>query len=171
MDTYNQFYEIKETGKNWFITLYSVIWRDGPLDLNRQVNVNEYERAPNKKVALKHFHNSQDFTDFVINEAEEYSLNRHGHKINEIYGISQNPDTNDYILVLNNINWISGNEKIDDFIQEMQLKINEYHDEVFEWIPYYHENYTRYANKEVALKCFHNSQDLIELVINEVYHF
>src|SRR5256885_14370904 len=33
-------------------------------------------------------------------------------------------------------NWTSGNEKIDDFIQEMQLKIDEYNDIVFEWMPY-----------------------------------
>src|SRR5215211_6326602 len=32
-------------------------------------------------------------------------------------------------------NWTS-NEKIDGFIQEMQLKIDEYNDIVFEWIPY-----------------------------------
>jgi hypothetical protein len=63
---YNQFHEIKETGKNGFITLYSVIWRDGPLDWNKQDN--KYARIPNKKVALKHFHNSQNLIDFVINE-------------------------------------------------------------------------------------------------------
>src|SRR5438445_5447405 len=33
-------------------------------------------------------------------------------------------------------NWTSGNEKIDNFIQEMQLKINKRRDIVFEWIPY-----------------------------------
>src|SRR5438045_2785419 len=33
-------------------------------------------------------------------------------------------------------NLTSENEKIDNFIQEMQLKINEYNDIVFEWIPY-----------------------------------
>src|SRR5436305_10106048 len=32
--------------------------------------------------------------------------------------------------------WTSGNEKIDDFIQEMQLKIDYPNDIVFEWIPY-----------------------------------
>jgi hypothetical protein len=57
-----------------------------------------------------------------------------------LYGISQNPNTNDYILIQNNYlniaNWISRNEKIDDFIQEMQLKIDSYEDIVFEWIPY-----------------------------------
>ena len=83
-----------------------------------------------------------------------------------IYGISQNPDTKDYILVLqskhenycgkcyktytntdykwcepcylksNFTNWTSGNEKVDDFIQKKQLEINHYSDVVFEWIPY-----------------------------------
>ena len=33
-------------------------------------------------------------------------------------------------------NWTSGNEKIDELIQEMQLKIEEPWDIVFEWIPY-----------------------------------
>src|SRR3954452_842575 len=33
-------------------------------------------------------------------------------------------------------NWTSGNEKIDNFIQEMQLKIKKVSDIVFEWIPY-----------------------------------
>src|SRR5438034_737980 len=78
----------------------------------------------------------------------------------KIYGISQNPDTKDYIIILYNeyseeyfkecyvkysesdehkkifTNWISGNEKIDDLIREMQLKINVYRDILFEWIPY-----------------------------------
>src|SRR4051794_23398420 len=33
-------------------------------------------------------------------------------------------------------NWNSGNERIDNFIQEMQLKIEDDIDIVFEWIPY-----------------------------------
>ena len=83
-----------------------------------------------------------------------------------MYGISQNPDTKDYIMVLqdglcskcskiytdisskwckpcqiNNLkteftDWTSGNERIDDFIQEMQLKIDKYDDDIIEWIPY-----------------------------------
>src|ERR1043165_9733727 len=32
--------------------------------------------------------------------------------------------------------WTSKNKKIDDLIQEMQLKINHKKDIVFEWIPY-----------------------------------
>jgi hypothetical protein len=79
-----------------------------------------------------------------------------------MYGISQNPDTKDYIIILqdkycekcneeyldiyhkwckschlksNFINWTSGNKKIDNFIQKMQLKAKEY-DDIIEWIPY-----------------------------------
>src|SRR2546429_142836 len=35
-------------------------------------------------------------------------------------------------------NWTSGNEIIDDFIREMQLKFDyhDYHSSLFEWIPY-----------------------------------
>jgi hypothetical protein len=33
-------------------------------------------------------------------------------------------------------NWTSGNEKIDKFIQKMQLKIDNFIDDMFEWIPY-----------------------------------
>src|SRR5436190_4917421 len=41
-----------------------------------------------------------------------------------------------YNLQRNFKNWTSGNEKIDDFIHEMQLKIDHQLDIVFEWIPY-----------------------------------
>src|SRR5688572_18764446 len=39
---------------------------------------------------------------------------------------------------INNLkeNWTSENEKIDNFIQEMRLKIDYPYDIVFEWIPY-----------------------------------
>jgi hypothetical protein len=121
-----------------------------------------------------------------------------------LYGISQNPVTNDYILVQNDfinlVNWISGNEKIDNIIQERQLKINDYDDIVLEWIPYNQFNeikeigknglitvhlaiwkdgplhyqygeYIRDSNKKVALKCLHNSQKSIDSLINEVCDF
>src|ERR1043165_2605334 len=41
-----------------------------------------------------------------------------------------------YILKRNFTNWTSGNERIDKFVQEMQLKIDNQWDIVFEWIPY-----------------------------------
>jgi hypothetical protein len=127
-----------------------------------------------------------------------------------LYGISQDPNTNDYILVQNSIvqtlkdcinyqDQMSGNNKIDDFIQEKQLMIKDHNDVIFEWIPYnqfneikktnkndlitvysaiwkdgplqyngYNNDYRRNLNKEIALKCFHISNNPIEFVINEV---
>ncbi|EXX51179.1 Mkk2p [Rhizophagus irregularis DAOM 197198w] len=43
-------------------------------------------------------------------------------------------------LTNNFTEWTSGNKKVDAFIQEMQLKINNIHDIIFEWIPYNHFN-------------------------------
>ena len=101
-------------------------------------------------------------------------------------------------MVQNNFTWPSGNEKIDDFIQEMQLKINNPNDTVFEWIscnqfniikeigkggfatvysaiwkdgPLEYHNYYGYirnSNNKVALKCLHNSQNSIKFLIDEV---
>jgi hypothetical protein len=104
-----------------------------------------------------------------------------------------------YSQYLQNIkNSTSGNEEIDNFIREMQLKISNYNDIVFEWIPYdqfneieivkddciavysavwrdgplrwsrQDEKYTRDSNKEVTLKCFHDLQNQTEFVINKV---
>jgi uncharacterized protein (DUF608 family) len=41
----------------------------------------------------------------------------------------------------------SGNEKIDNFIQEMQLKIEKYHSKIVEWIPY-----NQFSNIKIIIK-------------------
>ncbi|GBB85643.1 hypothetical protein RclHR1_12120007 [Rhizophagus clarus] len=188
---YNQFDEIKKTGKNGLITVYSAIWKGGPLCYNNQYS--NYARDPNKEVALKCLHNSQESIDFLINETKKYSTKYGPFLI--LYGISQNPDTEDYILVLN---WTSGNERIDDFIQEIQLETNKNNNTALKWIPYnqfnkvkeigknslmtiysstwngdplcnnnQYSNYVRDSNKEVTLKCLHNSQESIDLLISD----
>src|SRR5581483_317461 len=53
----------------------------------------------------------------------------------KIYGISQNPNTKDYIIIIQDV-YFSGNKKIDNFIQEMQLKRKSHNDIMFEWISY-----------------------------------
>jgi hypothetical protein len=63
---YNQFNEIKEIGKNNHIVIYSAIWKNGPLHYNSYYN--KYTRYSNKEVALKYLRNSQNSTDFLINE-------------------------------------------------------------------------------------------------------
>ncbi|POG53550.1 kinase-like domain-containing protein [Rhizophagus irregularis DAOM 181602=DAOM 197198] len=195
---YNQFNKIKEIGKNSSITIYSAIWKDGPLHYNNKYN--KYMRDSNKEVALKYLYNSQNSVDFLINEAEKYLTKKIIDRvICNIYGISQNPNTNNYILILI---WASGNEKIDNFIQEIQLQIDKYNDIVFEWIPYKQFNnikeidkggfatvysanwkngplefdtdkkiYIRNPNRVIALKCLHNSQNITNKFLNEVKEY
>jgi hypothetical protein len=66
---YSQLNEINETGKNDLITVYSAIWKDGPLHWNwYSYYTRNYTRNSNKKVVLKCLHNSKDPIEFVINE-------------------------------------------------------------------------------------------------------
>jgi predicted nucleic acid-binding Zn-ribbon protein len=103
-------------------------------------------------------------------------------------------------LKINFANWTSGNERIDDFIQERQLKVNGRYDTVFEWIPYnefieikeirdnwltlaiwkkgplsydkYEKKWIRKScEKKVYLKYLHNSQDIIDKLLNMVLEF
>jgi len=88
-------------------------------------------------------------------------------------------------------NQISGNEQIDNLIQEMQPNIHFYDDIVFEWIPYSQffnikkiseggfatvysaiwNNKEQSVDKKVALKCLHNSQNISDEFLNEVCKF
>ncbi|CAB5352775.1 unnamed protein product [Rhizophagus irregularis] len=108
---YNQFNNIKEIGKGGFATIYSAIWNKGPLSHNKY----EYIRTP-KQVALKQLYGSQNITIGFLNEIKGYSINE-SDRILSIYGISQNPDTNNYIMVLDYAeggslyNWINKHYK------------------------------------------------------------
>ncbi|GBC38007.2 kinase-like domain-containing protein [Rhizophagus irregularis DAOM 181602=DAOM 197198] len=54
---------------------------------------------PDKEVALKVLYNSQYITDEFINEVKAYYIN-YDDCVLKIYGLSQNPDTKEYIMVL-----------------------------------------------------------------------
>ncbi|RIA82746.1 hypothetical protein C1645_834899 [Glomus cerebriforme] len=62
-------------------------------------------------------------------------------------------------------NWTNGNEKIDDLIQEMQLKIKSPDDIIIEWIPY-----CQNSDKSVGLKYF-LTQNITEEFLNEVKEY
>ena len=128
-------------------------------------------------------------------QVNTYSINANDYDVPKIYGISQNSDTGNYIIIQDI--YCSGNKKIDDFIQEMQLKRNSHNDIIFEWIPYnqfnnieeiskgdfatlysatwkdgplyyYEKNYTRKSNKKVSLKLLHKKSQNINEFLNEV---
>ena len=73
--------------------------------------------------------------------------------IPKVYGISQNPNTKDYIIVCQDV-YYSGNKIVDNFIQEMHLKISFYKDTIFEWIPYNKFNNIKEISKgDYAIIC------------------
>ncbi|CAB4442805.1 unnamed protein product [Rhizophagus irregularis] len=159
---FNQFNDIKKIGKDDSTPLYSAIWTDGLLEFN--CDKMKQERIPNKEVALKFLSNNNDMANKFLNEIKSCFVEYDD--IIKIYGISQNPATKDYIMVLqngyceicsnifNNIrykwckqclindlkqnftSWTSENEKIDEFIQQMQLTIDKLNDTIIEWIPF-----------------------------------
>ena len=68
---YNQFNNIEEISKGDYATIYSAIWKNGPLywnDYYYYYYTKEYTRKPDKKVALKCLHNSQNNTNEFLNE-------------------------------------------------------------------------------------------------------
>jgi hypothetical protein len=138
-----------------------------------------------------------------------------------MHGIAQNPGTKDYIMVLENcmecgeeytnttLKWCkpchmknanttsSKNEKIDDLVQEMQLKISTYYYIGFEWIlfnkfnnikeiskddvailysaiwedgplNYCDKKWIRDADTKVTLKCLLDSSSTTNKLLNEV---
>ena len=67
---YNQFENIKEIGKDGFATIYSAIWKDGPLYYNEYKKIYRRNlRNQDQKVLLKYF-NSQNITDEFFNEVQ-----------------------------------------------------------------------------------------------------
>ncbi|RIA86269.1 hypothetical protein C1645_829523 [Glomus cerebriforme] len=85
---------ITAEGKGGFATVYSAIWKEGPLHCEKNGQENQI-----KKVALKCLNNSQNIINEFLNEIKANSMSIYGN-ILKIYGISQNPESNDYIIVL-----------------------------------------------------------------------
>src|SRR6266480_4595775 len=63
---YNQFGDVKEIGRGGFATVYSAIWKDGPLKYD--YNSKDYAYNANTKVALKCLNNLQDISNEFLNE-------------------------------------------------------------------------------------------------------
>ncbi|GET02080.1 kinase-like domain-containing protein [Rhizophagus clarus] len=172
---YNQFDQfdiIKDVGMG-LVNLYSAVWKDGPLEYD--TDAKKYERRSNKLFTLKFFNTTHNVINDLSNEIREYSINADNNVLN-IYGISQNPNTKEFIMIFesnyyekycekcgkvytNMYKWckscqlmylkenlICESEQISDLIREMQLKINNPKDMVFEWIPF---NQFYNINKEI----------------------
>ncbi|UZO23796.1 uncharacterized protein OCT59_016127 [Rhizophagus irregularis] len=146
---------------------YATIWKVGPLNFDSS-NKYKYTRSQNTKVDLKCLHNSQNITNEFLDEVKSYLIN------GKIYGISQDPDTNNFVIVF-----------LNEYCENCGVK---YTNIEYKWCkggfatvylaiwddgPLYYSNnkyrYTRkYQSKEIALKFLHNSQNITSEFLNEV---
>ncbi|CAB5379528.1 unnamed protein product [Rhizophagus irregularis] len=60
--------QIEVIGKSSSISIYSAIWKDGPLYYNK--GYSNYTRDSNRKIALRCLHSSQNTIGIVRNEAK-----------------------------------------------------------------------------------------------------
>ncbi|CAB4440461.1 unnamed protein product [Rhizophagus irregularis] len=150
---YDELIEINEINDGFT----TAIWKKGPLSYN--IYEKKWIRnSCGKKVSLKYLHNSQDIADALLNMADKLHFEISQNPDTKVYILVFYGDCcekcgNKYKgyyegyykwckqcqinqLKDNFISWTSGNEKIDDFIQKMQLKICKYYDVIFEWISY-----------------------------------
>ncbi|CAB4438570.1 unnamed protein product [Rhizophagus irregularis] len=151
---YNKLYDIEYITKDELGKVYRAIWIDGNIGENYykfcswSVNNNWIRRNPNMFVKLRSLTSPNDLTFELANKIKiEY----------EFYGMTQDPETKNYMMVLNNkynickkcnskmcnvihfqqkfIDWTSGNDDIDKFIQDTQLSAHD-KDKALEWITY-----------------------------------
>ncbi|GET02553.1 kinase-like domain-containing protein [Rhizophagus clarus] len=132
-------------------------WIDGCIDKWDDENQSWKRYNRNILVTLKGLlHDPKDITLEFMNEIKiDY----------EFYGITQDPQTKSYMMVLNDKckecnylcnaihfqrnfeNWTSGDDNIDKLIQNTQLSTHDNAKEALEWIPYYRFNNIKYVEK------------------------
>uniref|UniRef100_U9TFP1 Uncharacterized protein n=1 Tax=Rhizophagus irregularis (strain DAOM 181602 / DAOM 197198 / MUCL 43194) TaxID=747089 RepID=U9TFP1_RHIID len=137
------------TIKSRFGEIYRTNWIDGYIYKWDDENQNWKRYHKNMIVIFKILNDPKNVTLKFMNEIKTD---------HEFYGITQNPETNNYMMVLNNRckkcnytcntihfqqnfeNWTSGNDYIDKFIQDTQLSVHiskyDVYKKALEWIPY-----------------------------------
>ncbi|EXX69538.1 hypothetical protein RirG_095140 [Rhizophagus irregularis DAOM 197198w] len=148
---HDRFHDIKYIAKDEFCEVYRANWIDGHISDCKNSgswdneNQNWIREGCNMFVNLKSLNTSNILTLEFVNEIKIE---------HEFYGITWDPETKNYMMVLNNKckecnkicnsiyfqqnfeNWTSGNDDIDKFIQNTQLSVHKVAREALEWIPY-----------------------------------
>ncbi|EXX71396.1 Tpk2p [Rhizophagus irregularis DAOM 197198w] len=138
--SYDKINNIKCIAKNRYIAN----WIDGYIIDWDYGNENWKRKGRNMIVELEKLNNSMFITSEFMNKTKTNYI---------FYGITQNPKTKDYMMVLNKkckscnyicnaihfqqnfLNWTGGNNDINKFIQNTQLSAHKDVGEVLEWIP------------------------------------
>ncbi|GBB91318.1 hypothetical protein RclHR1_18520001 [Rhizophagus clarus] len=160
---YNRFQNIKYIAKDGLDKAYRADWIDGYIKYwSNNTNQKWAREGYNMLVNLENLNAPINLTlEFTNKIKVDY----------EFYGITQNPDTKNYMMVLNNkykkckicnkicnaiyfqqkfIDWTSGNDDIDKFIQNTQLSVHENSEisHALEWIPYNKFQNIKYIAKD-----------------------
>ncbi|RHZ53523.1 hypothetical protein Glove_441g89 [Diversispora epigaea] len=103
---YNRFSNIQYLGQGGFSTVYSALWNNHSQSL----------RTGPKKVALKRLHNSENICLQFLNEFETSLCCSNQQEIKEIiniYGITQDPESKDYMIVM----YLAGQGNLQSYIR------------------------------------------------------
>ncbi|RHZ54912.1 hypothetical protein Glove_421g15 [Diversispora epigaea] len=95
---YDRFKYVKQIGKGGFGTIHYAKWIDGEIE-KWDIENQRWERHDNKEVALKKFDNFVNFND-VLNEMKIHFKTYDGFVSIPFYGITQDPETHSYMMVL-----------------------------------------------------------------------
>ncbi|PKC12172.1 kinase-like protein [Rhizophagus irregularis] len=142
---YDRLFNTKYIAKDEFGKVYRANWCDGIIYRWDNKNRNWERGRYNMFVNLKSLNTPNILTlEFVSKIKIEYRF----------YGITQDPETKNYMMVLNNkckkcnnacysihfqhkfIDWTSGNDDIDKLIRDTQLSTHEDVMKALEWVPY-----------------------------------
>ncbi|RHZ89598.1 hypothetical protein Glove_13g23 [Diversispora epigaea] len=95
---YHRFQDIKQIGRGGFGTIHYAKWIDGPINRWNIKNQQWKRYHKDEEVALKKFDNFVNLND-VLNEMAIH-LSTNGYGIIKFYGITQDPETCKYMMVL-----------------------------------------------------------------------
>ncbi|GBC24702.2 kinase-like domain-containing protein [Rhizophagus irregularis DAOM 181602=DAOM 197198] len=106
---YERFKNIKFIAEGGFSKIYKATWIDGPLTSKWDYEKKEFIRKGRKTVALKELNNSKNIESKELNELKifynfilkhTYS-NDTDNKTNRYFGITQNPNTHNFMIITN----------------------------------------------------------------------
>lgn len=97
--SYDQFANVEHLADGGFSKIYKAEWNNGPINkLNTEDG--KWERNRNKKVILKELNNSQNLAADLLQEINYHKMVDNNGGIVKLYGISQDPKTKNYIMVM-----------------------------------------------------------------------
>ncbi|PKC03274.1 kinase-like protein [Rhizophagus irregularis] len=97
--SYDKFTNINYIAKGGFAKVYSAIWIDGPIKKWSQLS-NNWKRNGSTTIALKVLNNSENISEDFLNELKFFNKVSGYLCIIKCFGITQDPITNNYALVL-----------------------------------------------------------------------